>query len=330
MTLHLLLSNALKARQRLLDDSQLGGLRLFNGFYEGQPELVLELYARTLVIYDYAADALTGEALAGEALAWSQKALPWVDCALLKVRRGPRDEDRRGRVVFGQALARRMREHGVWYALDLQMNQDASIYLDTRLLRQWLLENSRGKTALNTFAYTGSLGVAAAAGGASQVVQLDRSRQFLNLAKQSYLLNGIPIDKTNFRTLDFWVAAARLRRAGETFDTALLDPPFFSNTTAGKVDLLNGSARLINKIRPLVKHGGHLIAINNALFVSGAAYLQALETLCADGYLEFEGAIPIPEDFTGFTATRVNDPPVDPAPFNHPTKIAILRVFRKN
>jgi 23S rRNA (cytosine1962-C5)-methyltransferase len=325
-----LLSRALQARQHLLDEAHLGGLRLFNGFYEGQPELVLELYARTLVIYDYAAHALTGEALVGEALAWSREALPWVECAILKTRRAPSEDDRRGQVIYGGVPARRMREHGVWYALDLQMNQDASIYLDTRLLRQWLLDNSRSKTALNAFAYTGSLGVAAAAGGASQVVQIDRNRRFLNLAKDSYLLNGLPIDKSNFRAQDFWVAAARLRRARETFDIALLDPPFFSNTTTGTVDLLTGSARLINKIRPLVKHGGHLVAINNALFISGTEYMQALESLCADGYLAFEGSVPVPEDFTGPPETRVNDPPVDPAPFNHPTKIAILKVIRKN
>jgi 23S rRNA (cytosine1962-C5)-methyltransferase len=303
---------------------------LFNGFYEGQPELVLELYARTLVIYDYANHPSAGKAVAQEALAWSRAALPWVECVLLKTRRGPGEDDRRGQVIYGGPPARRMREHGVWYALDLQMNQDASIYLDTRLLRGWLLENSNGKSVLNTFAYTGSLGVAAAAGSAAQVVQLDRSRRFLNLAKDSYLLNGIPIHKPNFRAQDFWVAAARLRRAGETFDLALLDPPFFSSTTAGKLDLLADSARLINKIRPLVKHGGRLIAINNALYVSGAEYLETLQTLCTDGYLEFEGSIPVPEDFTGFPATRQGQPPIDPAPFNHPTKIAVLRVFRKN
>jgi 23S rRNA (cytosine1962-C5)-methyltransferase len=38
----------------------------------------------------------------------------------------------------------------------------------------------------------------------------------------------------------------------------------------------------------------------------------------------------VPPDCTGYPATRVSAPPVDPAPFNHPTKIAILRVRRKD
>jgi 23S rRNA (cytosine1962-C5)-methyltransferase len=84
------------------------------------------------------------------------------------------------------------------------MNRDASLYLDTRNLRQWALGHLEGKTVLNTFAYTGSLGVAARAAGASRVIQFDRNRLFLNVAKTTYTLNGFPIDKKDFQTGDFW------------------------------------------------------------------------------------------------------------------------------
>jgi len=36
-----------------------------------------------------------------------------------------------------------------------------------------------------------------------------------------------------------------------------------------------------------------------------------------------------PPDCTGFPITRVRLPIVNPAPFNHATKIAVLRVLRK-
>ena len=58
---------------------------------------------------------------------------------------------------------------------------------------------------------------------------------------------------------------------------------------------------LINKVRPLVSDGGTLVTINNALFVSGAAYMAMLETLCADGYLTIEELIPVPQDFLGYS-----------------------------
>jgi 23S rRNA (cytosine1962-C5)-methyltransferase len=82
-------------------------------------------------------------------------------------------------------------------------------------------------------------------------------------------------------------------------------------------------------VRPLVDDGGYLVAINNALFLSGKAYIATLETLCADGYLRIEELIPVPDDFTGYPQTRVRAPVTDPAPFNHATKIAVLKVRRK-
>jgi 23S rRNA (cytosine1962-C5)-methyltransferase len=108
-----------------------------------------------------------------------------------------------------------------------------------------------------------------------------------------------------------------------------VDPPFFATTGKGTVDLVAQSHRVINKVRPLINDGGTLVAINNALFVSGADYLRTLETLCADGYLAIEELIPVPPDCTGYPETRVRAPLVDPAPFNHSTKIAVLRVRRK-
>ena len=80
----------------------------------------------------------------------------------------------------------------------------------------------------------------------------------------------------------------------------------------------------------MINDGGWLVAINNALFVSGRDYLASLETLCADGYLTLEEYIPVPVDITGYPETIQAAAPADPAPFNHSTKIAILRVRRKN
>jgi 23S rRNA (cytosine1962-C5)-methyltransferase len=96
------------------------------------------------------------------------------------------------------------------------------------------------------------------------------------------------------------------------------------------LDWQNQSTRLINKVRPLVGHDGHLVIINNSLFLSGADFMTELDTLCQSDYLSLEEIIPIPQDITGTPETIVDAPPVDPAPFNHPTKIAILNVIRKD
>jgi 23S rRNA (cytosine1962-C5)-methyltransferase len=324
-----LLESALQARAGLFDERHESAFRLFNGFYEGCPDLALDVYARTLVIHNYANPPEDGAALVDTARVFLRSGLPWLRTVILKSRHSPHPEARRGQAIEGETPDRKAREHGVWYALDLTMNRDASLYLDTRHVRKWAIDNLAGETVLNTFAYTGSLGVAAMGGGAKRVVHLDLNRKFLNVAKTSYTLNGFPIVKSDFIVGDFFPAVAHLKRTGTLFDCIFLDPPFFSTTDKGTVDLVSDSKRLINKLRPLIADDGWLVAINNALFLSGAEYMAMLEDLCSDGYLRVEEIIPVPKDFTGFLETRVDGFVSDPAPFNHPTKIAVLRVKRK-
>jgi 23S rRNA (cytosine1962-C5)-methyltransferase len=324
-----LLEKALASRTSLFDPKHESAFRLFNGFIEGCPDLIVDLYASTLVIHNYADTPGQGEPLVEEAQRFFSTSIDWIKAGIVKTRNGVLQEEKRGKLKFGKEIDRKIKEHGVWYSIDLTLNRDASFYLDTRHLRKWLIENLKDKTFLNTFAYTGSFGVAALAGGASRVVQIDLNREFLNIAKTSYILNGFPVRKGDFIARDFFEQVSNMKRMQTFFDCVLIDPPFFSATSKGRVDQVHESARLINKVRPLIKDGGYLVAINNALFVSGAEYMQNLESLCKDGYLKIKELIPVSEDFTGYPETRAGKPVTDPRPFNHSTKIAVLEVKRK-
>jgi 23S rRNA (cytosine1962-C5)-methyltransferase len=324
-----LLQNAIEARASLFDTRHESAFRIFNGFTEGEPNLVVDLYASTLVIHNYADDLTHGTLLVAQAQQFLQNEIEWLRAGIVKTRNGKTQEEKRGQLLFGEKPDTKIKEHGVRYSIDLTMNRDASLYLDTRNLRKWLIENMQGKTVLNTFAYTGSLGVAAFAGGAIRVVQHDLNPQFLNATKISYTLNGFPIHKPDFIATDFFTLVTKFKRTNETFDCVIIDPPFFSTNAKGKVDQVHESARLINKVRPLINDGGILIAINNALYVSGKEYMQTLEQLCKDGYLKIKDLISVPEDFTGYPETRVGNPITNPAPFNHSTKIVVLDVRRK-
>jgi 23S rRNA (cytosine1962-C5)-methyltransferase len=315
-----LLDQAIASRRTSSRAGREEAFRLFNGFYEGCPDLTLDVFGRTLVVHDHSEQP--DDNFIFEVSDYVKIILSWLRAVVIRTQ-----SEKRGRLLIGEVSDRKINEHGVWYALDLTMTSDTGFYLDTRNLRKWLLENARGKTVLNTFAYTGSLGVAAIAGGAAQVTQTDRNRQFLNLAKDSYSINGFPIQKQNFIAQDFFPAVAHFKAQKQTFDCVILDPPFFSVTPRGKVDLQHESGRLINKVRPLVNDGGVIIAVNNAVFLSGTDYMRTLETLCQDGYLSIRELIPVPEDFIGLQ--RISKPITDPAPFNHSTKIAVLDVRRK-
>jgi 23S rRNA (cytosine1962-C5)-methyltransferase len=324
-----LLERALEGRIPLMEEPHRTALRLFNGFYEGMPGLVVDLYATALVIYNHAAQPGHLDDSVRLCLDFYFSRLPWLEAGLVKVRRAEDPELRNGWLAFGDRLPKRIFENGVWYALDLRLNQDASFYLDTRVLRAWLKKRCNGLAVLNTFAYTGSLGTACAAGGAARVLQLDRNRRFLNLAKDSYALNGLAVSRSDFLAEDFFRFTARLRRSGEMFDLALIDPPYYSETGAGRVDLEEQFERLVNKVRPLLVDSGLLVVINNALYLSGKDFLAGLERLGSDGFLSLEEIVAVPEDVCGYPGSRAAEILVDPSPFNHSTKIAVLRVKRK-
>jgi len=303
--------------------------RLFNGFYEGCSDLVLDRYGSALVILDHGLPD-DSEVSFPSLADWALSSEMGFESVLLKQRRAKDLASRNGRLLAGTSLPRQITEDGILYALNLQMNQDAGFYLDTRNLRRWLVEHAGGKKVLNTFAYTGSFGVAAGVGGALEILQTDLDLKFLQFAHKSWHLNELDSSRTRILPGDFFKVTDRLRRQERLFDIVILDPPFFSSTQAGRVDWQNHSTRLINKVRPLVGHGGQLVVINNSLFLSGADFMAELQTLCESDYLSLREIIPIPEDITGYPDAIVDTPPMDPAPFNHATKITILDVVRKD
>ncbi len=324
-----LLDRCLRARRALFDPAHETAFRLFNGFTEGCPDLTIDLYASTAILMNYADPPDRGYGWIAAALPYLQERLPWINCIILKTRNSQLPEEKRGKFVLGDSPSLKVREHGVWYAVNPVAHQDAGLYLDTRNLRRWALDNLKDRAILNTFAYTGSLGVAALAGGAASVVQLDRNSTFLDVARHSCALNDLPAGKMDFVRADFFRQVGAFKRQGRRFDCVFLDPPFFSSSPSGVVDQVGQSARLINKVRPLINDSGTLVAVNNALYVSGRDYMQTLEELCADGYLRIASLIPVPEDFTGYPETRQGSLITDPAPFNHSTKIAVLEVRRR-
>ena len=325
-----LIISAIQRRQNALnsDPAHHQSLRLCNGFTEGVPDLAIDLLGRTAVIHDYSNELIDRmdlvEILSGE--------LDFLQAVLLKRRNGQTAEERNGILLSGSKTDDFIEEHHVRYAIDLTMNHDNSFYSDTRLLRKYLLENMQGKHVLNTFAYTGSLGVAAAAGGAAMVLQTDLSEKFLKTAYRSASLNGLTFTRKNFRYGDFFPTVGALRKAQSKFDCVIVDPPFFSRTAKGVIDLANNPLNVINKLRPLAADNGIMIVVNNALYLSGKDFLRHIESICDGIYLRLEELISIPEDFcyTAPSNSSASYYPADPAPFNHPTKIVTLRIRCKN
>lgn len=314
------LLSAFRKREALHADPDTNAYRMFSGFHEGFPEFSVDRYGSTAVILWNSGKKIPGEALKAELCRLCMEKIPGTESVLFKNRYGMTDEEKKGILLAGEQTAREIREWGVTYPADLRLNKDCGFYLDSSLLRRWLIQNAAGKRVLNTFAYTGSLGDAAAAGGALSVTQTDLNANYLSSrhSSQEYILG------------DFFHVASSLRRSGRLFDLIILDPPFFASAgRGGKVDTAGNMAALVNKIRPLAAHGGHIITVTNALFLSGKDLLAQLEPLCGP-WLSIGEIIPVPASFFGFSPIQGGTLPADPAPFNHSTKILVLDILRKD
>lgn len=311
-----LLAEAFRRREALFNDPETNAYRMFNGFTEGCPLFTVDRYNRTAVIQWMSGRVEPALHFSAPLIEYCRQHIPGVEQVLWKdrYRKNRTDGEKPWKAVES------IREWNVPYCVDLMLNKDCGFYLDSALLRKWLLQHAAGLRVLNTFAYTGSLGDAAAAGGALSVTQTDINRNYLRTrhSEQEYLFG------------DFFHVAASLRRSDRLFDLILLDPPFFASAgRSAKVDQERNTVSLINKVRPLAAHHGKIVAVNNALFLSGRDYLKQLDSICGD-CLSIGDIIPVPESFYGYSPISPNTLPADPAPFNHPTKIVILDVVRKD
>ena len=125
------------------DTALTNACRLFNGYYEGLPGLVIDRYGKTLLISNHSRQPESLAALVDQVVQICTSTVEEVESILLKTRHSKGLEARKGRLLLGQRLPPEINENGVRYAIDLRLNQDESFYLDTRNLRAWLKQNSK-------------------------------------------------------------------------------------------------------------------------------------------------------------------------------------------
>lgn len=165
-------------------------------------------------------------------------------------------------------------ERGLEFEIRPPNGLSVGLYLDAREARAWVRSNAAGRTVLNLFAYTCGFGVAATAGGAKRVLNLDRSRKVLDWGERNYALNGFAADRHDFVAGDAFEWIPRLARKGERFDLVVLDPPSFATSAKSRFSAQKDYAALVDSVKPLV--GQTLLACCN---------LQAVEAKTVRGWV---------------------------------------------
>ncbi len=155
------------------------------------------------------------------------------------------------------------REDGLSYLIRATEGLSSGLFTDMREGRGRVAAWAEGKTVLNTFASTCGFGVAAMAGGATRVLNLDLSRGVLAWGQENYRLNGFEPDSRDFVFGDVFDWLARFARRGETFDLVILDPPGFSKTKSTRFSAAQDYGRLAELAAQVVSPGGRLLACSN-------------------------------------------------------------------
>jgi len=155
-------------------------------------------------------------------------------------------------------------EHELKFFINLSDYLDTGLFLDHRITRQMVREQSAGKKVLNLFAYTGSFSVYAAAGGAAEVITVDLSKTYLQWAERNMQLNGFT-DSSKYQFVHADVKQYLKTIAADYYDIIVMDPPTFSNSQRMKdiLDIQRDHAELINDCLRGLRKGGILYFSTN-------------------------------------------------------------------
>ena len=167
-------------------------VRLSAGATDGLPGLIVDRFGPLVVAVDYAADGMT----APDLIHLMRSAFP--DHHVVAKARSSTDGSNKFVTAHEPAAAARpgasplvATERGLKFEIGIDPAHDFGLYLDAAKARLFVREAARGQRVLNLFSYTGAFGVAAAAGGAADVTNVDPNRDYLAWSLRNAALNGV-------------------------------------------------------------------------------------------------------------------------------------------
>ncbi len=200
-----------------------------------------------------------------------------------------RRERQRGSAQYGRTseagVTAVVAEGGLLFEVNLSDYLDTGLFLDHRETRAWVREVAQGVRFLNLFAYTGSMTVYAAAGGAASTTTVDLSQTYLDWARRNLALNGFDGGPQELLRADVlsWVREAGER--GERYGLIFCDPPTFSNSKRmdGTWDVQRDHVELLTGVAGLLEDDGTLIfSCNRRRFALDEAALADAGLLVRD------------------------------------------------
>jgi 23S rRNA (cytosine1962-C5)-methyltransferase len=245
---------ALALRERLYPNPF---YRLAYGESDGLPGLVLDRYGDVIVGQAGTAgmEARKAEVVAAVEKVIGPRTFIWKNDSSARELEGL---DTCVETAFGDPVdVIELEENGVRFKVPLTRGQKTGWFYDQASNRRALLKYVPGRRVLDVFSYVGAWGLAAAKGGADEVLCVDSSATALAVLGESAADNGLDV---RTRRDDAFDALASLHEAGEKFDVVVVDPPAFVKR---RRDLPKGQAayRKLNQLAmQLLPRDGTLVS----------------------------------------------------------------------
>ena len=148
-------------------------------------------------------------------------------------------------VICGDAIQQfSIQQDDLKFNVRLGQTRNTGLFLDMQNGRRWVQKHSKGKRVLNLFAYTCGFSVAAQAGRAMSILNVDMSRTSLNTGRENHRLNQQSLDQVKFEKLNIFKSFSRFKKRGP-FDLLICDPPSFQK---GSVDIARDYPKIIRRL----------------------------------------------------------------------------------
>lgn len=189
-------------------------------------------------------------------------------------------------------------ENGLQFEVHPGRRQNAGLFMDMRLVRQWLMENSRGRNVLNLFAYTCSLSVAALAGEASSVTSVDISKTSIAWGKRNHELNAQSSRSVRAIPYNLFTSWGRVKQYGR-YDLVIIDPP---TRQRGSFDVEKDYGAVVKRLNSLCNPGAEIIACLNSPFLKSPWMHTLFEEYCP--VAEFVERLPVAPEYPDIEPER--------------------------
>lgn len=148
-------------------------------------------------------------------------------------------------------------ERGLRYAIPLSLGQKTGFYLDQRALRARVEQLSRGRRVLDAYTFVGTFAMAAARGGATEVVAVDESAVALEVGAECARQNKLA-DRIRFVREDARHALQQASQQGG-FDLVICDPPKLAPSRSAREGALGAYKSLAAAGCRATRPGGILV-----------------------------------------------------------------------